>query len=137
MPLGQLATDIRDERSHVEDSLAAIPKVLTEAERQKAEDVFGVGTVVMLASLRGITRRRSVPSAGADVLTNERVELRDGPDETERPFLDQIEERKAPAGRLRGAHDHLLPHLPDRRQAARGPAAVPSAPVTPEVYGRM
>ena len=46
-----------------------------EAERQKAAGVFGEETVVTLASLSGITRRRGMPSADADVLTDQRVEL--------------------------------------------------------------
>ena len=37
--------------------------------------------------------------------------------------------RHAPARRVRGAHDHVLPDLPDRRQGAEGPAAVAAAAV--------
>ena len=46
-----------------------------------------------------------------------------------RPFRRALPARaRHPApGRVRGAHDHLLPHLSDGRQGAEGPAAVPPA----------
>ena len=37
--------------------------------------------------------------------------------------------RHAPSRRFRGAHDHVLPDLPDRRQGAQGPAPVAAVAV--------